>query len=412
MTLHLNGDHYEEGDEIPTSALDSYQALDAQDREHRSEFPKVPSRTPTPFKWKDPAKLPRRPWLYGRHLLRRQVAVTVAPGGVGKSSLTICEGLAMASGRQLMGDWVADNLNVWLFNLEDPRDELDLRIIAAMQHHNVAPDEIDGSLYVDTGRERELCTAIAGRDGVAIVRPVMDALAEEIAFRNIDVLVVDPFVSSHRAGENDNNAIDLIAKEWARLADRCNCAIELVHHTRKTNGVEATTEDGRGGSSLLDAARSGRVLNKMAENVKEDAGIPVTDLRTYFAVNRDKANLAPVGKRQWRRMASVELANGESVGVCEVWEWPDTFDGMTAKDLLSVQNAIEGKVARFSEQAGDHWAGCIVADVLGMDATNDRKRIKRMIAEWLKSGALVKREADGPQRRKVPVVEVGEWATE
>jgi hypothetical protein len=412
MTLHLNGNHYEEGDYIPASALDGYRALDAQDRKHRSEFPKVPSRTPTPFVWKDPATLPRRPWLYGRHLLRRQVAVTVAPGGVGKSSLTICEGLAMASGREIMGDWVADDLKVWLFNLEDPRDELDLRIIAAMQHHNVKPDEIAGRLYVDTGRERELCTAVSGRDGAMIVKPVMDALAEEIAFRKIDVLVIDPFVSSHRAGENDNNAIDMIAKEWARLADTCNCAIELVHHTRKTNGVEATTEDGRGGSALLAAARSGRVLNKMADNLKVDAGIPETDMRTYFAITRDKANLAPVGKRQWRRMESVELANGESVGVAEVWEWPDTFDGMTATDLLAVQNGIEGKSARFSDQAGDQWVGCIVADVLGMDPNDDRKRIKRMIAEWLKSGALVKGMAEGPQRRQVPVLEVGEWATE
>ena len=59
------------------------------------------------------------------------------------------------------------------------------------------------------------------------------------------MLVIDPFVSSHQASENDNGAIDLVAKEWARLADRCNCAIELVHHTRKTNGEDATTESGR-----------------------------------------------------------------------------------------------------------------------------------------------------------------------
>jgi len=129
----------------------------------------------TAFVWQDPATLPRRPWLYGRHLLRRQVAVTVAPGGVGKSSLTICEGLAMASGRDLMGEWVARDLRVWLFNLEDPRDELQLRITAAMQHHGVAPDEIAGRLFVDTGRERDLCTAVADRNGTMIVKPVMEA---------------------------------------------------------------------------------------------------------------------------------------------------------------------------------------------------------------------------------------------
>ncbi|MEY8838273.1 AAA family ATPase, partial [Cribrihabitans sp. XS_ASV171] len=185
-------------------------------------------RLPTEFVWRDPATIPPRPWVYGRHLIRKQASVTVAPGGVGKSSLTICEGLAMASGRELLDDWTAQGLKVWIYNLEDPRDELERRIIAAMQHHNVTPDEIAGRLFVDTGRERELCTAMQTREGVEILRPEIDALAREIRERQVDVLIIDPFVSSHQVGENDNGAIDLVAKEWARLADRCNCAIELV----------------------------------------------------------------------------------------------------------------------------------------------------------------------------------------
>lgn len=388
--------------------------------QHRGEFPRCDGRTPTPFVWRDPSTIPPRPWLYGRHLIRKQVSVTVAPGGVGKSSLTICEALAMATGRELLGDWVEQDLAVWIFNLEDPRDELDRRIIAAMQHYQIAPEELTkgksdwpGSprLYVDTGRERDLCTAIQMREGVTIVKPEMDALAEEIIGRGIDVLIVDPFVSSHQVSENDNNAIDLVAKEWARLADYCDCAIELVHHTRKTNGEEVTTESGRGASALLGAARSGRVLNKMSDDLKVEAGVQ-DDPATYFAITRDKANLAPVGKREWRRMASVHLSNGDSVGVAEVWEWPDTFDGVTLKDLLDVQQAIEGKQPRYSDQAGGDWAGCIVADVLGMDVDADRKRIKNIIETWLKNGALVKGEKPGPHRKTVPTVEVGEWATE
>lgn len=388
--------------------------------QHRGEFPRCDGRTPTPFVWRDPATIPPRPWLYGRHLIRKQVSVTVAPGGVGKSSLTICEALAMATERELLGDWVEKDLAVWLFNLEDPRDELDRRIIAAMQHYQIAPDELSkgksdwpGSprLYVDTGRERDLCTAIQTRDGVTIVKPELDALAEEIIGRGIDVFIVDPFVSSHQVSENDNNAIDLVAKEWARLADYCDCAIELVHHTRKTNGNEATTEDGRGAYALLATSRSGRVLNKMSDDLKAEAGVQ-DDPATYFAITRDKANLAPLGKREWRRMASVHLANGDSVGVAEVWEWPDTFDGVTVKDLLAVQHAIDGKHPRYSDQVKEGWAGDVVAETLGLDAKSDRKRIKRIIETWMSNGALVKGEKPGPQRKPVVTLEVGEWATE
>jgi hypothetical protein len=398
-------------------AVDRLEHMAELDRVHQLTYPRFPNPDqppmPTPFVWRDPALIPPRPWLYGQHLLRGQASVTVAPGGLGKSSLSVVEGLAMATGRDLLGDTVhATNLSIWLFNLEDPREELERRIAAAMQYNGITGDDLGGRLFFDSGRERELCTAIQTCDGARVIEPAFDDLARQIRARNIDVLVVDPFVSSHQVSENDNGAIDLVAKKWTQLADECECSIELIHHTRKTNGEDATTEAARGASALLAAARSGRVLNRMTSHERESAGIPATDKTTYFAVTRDKANLSPAGDRQWRHIVPVQLANGDSVGVAEAWTWPDTFDGMTVKDLLAVQNAIKGKHPRFSDQAGDDWVGVVVADVLGMNTTTDRKRIKRMIADWLKSGAFVKGTSQTENRKSVPTVEVGEWATE
>ncbi len=295
----------------------------------------------------------------------------------------------MASGRELLGDWTAPDLKVWLYNLEDPRDEMDRRISGAMQHYNVTPEEISGRLFVDTVREGELTMAIQTRLGATIVKPDVDALANEINTCGIDVIVIDPFVPSHQVGENDNGAIVLVAKEWTRLADRCNCAIELVHHTRETNGETATTESGRGAMALLTAARSGRVLKKMSDDLKAEAGVN-DDPATYFSVTRDKANFATVGNRVWRRMVPVLLSNGDSVGVVEAWKWPDTFDGGSVADLLAVQKASDRKERRCSDQTGGDWAVANVAKVLGLDASRHRKRSKKMIEAWLKSGALIK----------------------
>ncbi len=375
--------------------------------------PPSPTLRASQFVWRDPKTIPPRPWVYGQHMIRKQVSVTVAPGGVGKSSLTLGEALAMVTGRELLGEWVSPKpLRAWVYNLEDPRDEMDRRVIAAMMHHNVEPDDLGGRLFIDTGRERTLCTAVEAQGNTSIMKPEIEALAAEIMARGIDVLIVDPFVSSHRVNENASGAIDLVVKEWARLADRCNCAIELVHHTRKTNGAEATSEDGRGSSALLAAARSGRVLNKMTKEMKDRAGVK-DDIATYFSIDHDKTNLAQAGNRKWVRMASVNLGQGDSVGVAEAWEWPDTFGGISVNDLLRVQKALEGKQARLSEQAKEGvWAGVMVAEVLGLDIVTHRKRIKKLIDTWIKSNALRKVEVEGPQRRKVPTVEVGDWATE
>jgi len=188
---------------------------------------------PSPYQWTDPASIPVRQALYGNHLFRKFVSVTIAPGGVGKSSLLIAETLAMVSGKPLLGVDVPDSLRVWLWNLEDPRDELQRRIQAACQQYELEPDDLGDRLFVDTGREKELCLAVATNDGAIIQEPVVEALTREIKANQIDLLIVDPFISSHAVSENDNPAIDAVTKAWGKIADETNCAISLVHHTRK-----------------------------------------------------------------------------------------------------------------------------------------------------------------------------------
>ena len=59
--------------------------------------------TPTAFKWRDPATLQRRQFVYGTHYIRKFVSTTLAPGGAGKTSLGIVEALAICTGRPLLG---------------------------------------------------------------------------------------------------------------------------------------------------------------------------------------------------------------------------------------------------------------------------------------------------------------------
>src|SRR5262249_41639192 len=44
----------------------------------------------------DPAKFPRRSWLFGQHYMRKSVSCTTAPGGMGKSSNALTEAISMA----------------------------------------------------------------------------------------------------------------------------------------------------------------------------------------------------------------------------------------------------------------------------------------------------------------------------
>jgi hypothetical protein len=369
-----------------------------------------------PFIWRDPATIPRRQWLYGRHLIRKFVSATFAPGGVGKSALVLAEAMAMASGKPLLGIKPRDRLRVGYWNGEDPFEETERRAVAASLLHDLGPDDLEGWLHLGSGREDEVTIAEQTSSGAVILAPNVEAVIETIRALRLDVVIIDPFVSSHRVTENDNNAIDLVAKRWGKIAEATNTAVELVHHTRKTNGNETTVEDGRGAVSLLNAARSARVLNAMSKDDRERAGVKSGE--AYFRVENGKANLAPPAEgAEWYQVASVDLGNAseyepsDNVGAVRCWTWPDPFDGVSAADLLAVQHAIDGGQWRENSQANE-WAGRAVADTLGLslDDLGQKSKVKSLLSTWIKTGALEKVMATDEKSRPRPMIEVGKWA--
>ena len=366
----------------------------------------------TPFTWRPEAEIPARQWLYGKHLLRRFVSVDVAAGGTGKSSVKIGEALAMASGRNLYSIEVHDGpLNVWLYNLEDPAEESERRIHATAKWFHIKPEDVDGRLYVDSGRDQRCVIATETDYGARIAQPVYEQLKQQLLGRNIDVLTIDPFVSSHEVSENDNRAIDAVVKAWGRLADECNCSINLVHHVRKGNGTETNADSARGAKALVDAARSVNVFNRMSPDEASLAGIAEDQRGFYFRVQNDKANLAPPDKATWYRMNNVSLDNGDQVGVACPWKWPELFEGLSTRHLIAVQKAVEQGDWR-ADARSPQWVGFAVAQALDMDAEASRKRISKLLKEWVANEALKIVEREDDQRHPRKFVEVWRWAHE
>jgi hypothetical protein len=366
----------------------------------------------TPFVWRTEAEIPRRMWLYGRHLLRRFVSVDVAAGGTGKSSVKIGEALAMASGRDLYGVEIHDGpLNVWLYNLEDPAEESERRIHATAKWFRITPDDLNDRLFVDSGRDQRCVIATETEYGARIAQPVYEQIKAQLLERKIDVLTIDPFVSSHEVSENDNRAIDAVVKAWGRLADECNCSINLVHHVRKGNGAEANADSARGAKALVDAARSVQVFNRMSPDEASLAGIAEDQRGFYFRVQNDKANLAPPDKAAWYRMNNVSLDNGDQVGVACPWKWPELFEGISTRHLIAVQKAVEQGEWRADTRSSE-WVGLAVAKVLDLNPDQARKRISKLLKEWIENGALVIVEKEDAQRHNRKFVEVGKWAVE
>lgn len=382
--------------------------------------------TASPFRWPDHRTLPRRPWVWGRWLLRSTVSAIVAPGGIGKSSFVASMLLSLSSGRQeILGKTVWDGpKRVWYWNLEDSRDELEMQLVAAAMFHRVSQAECGDRIYLDSGPEgAELRIAVENRDGYCIAVPVVEALVAELLDRKIDVLIIDPFVSSHGVSENDNGAIDAVVKTWSSIAKRSNCAIVLVHHTKKMAGERITAEASRGAVSLIAAARVTLVLNRMDKEEALRFGIVEDkERRRLFTVQDDKANRAPAEDAQWFRLASQDVGNstgqddpfgedGDNVGVVTRWVPPDAFEGITVDHLRRVQTAVAAGEFKAHHTAND-WVGNAVGDVLGLDADEkaNRSRILKLVNTWLTSGALRIDERRDHNRQIKKFVVVGKAA--
>jgi len=378
-----------------------------------------PTLTAQPYVRRDPKTIPPRKWLHAGHYIRGFLSATIAPGGLGKTSLQLVETVGMVCGRDLLRGTTARPLNVWYWNLEDPSDEIDRRIAAILLHYEIAPGSSEGRLFVNC--EEPLVIATRFRDETVVAAPVVGRLISEITRLQIDVLTVDPFVSSHRVPENDNGAIDAVSKTWSRIARTCNCAVEVAHHIRKPasgSTAEITVDDARGAGALKDAGRSVRVLNVMSKEEAETISIKPAQRRGYFHIDDGKANMKPPAENiDWRKIVSVPLGNatdedeGDWVGVVTKWKMPGALEGVTASDLLRVQKRIHEGEWRENQRAED-WVGRAVADALDLDIADPpiKKRVSAMLKIWLSTGALKVVSGVAKDRHEKKFVKVGEWA--
>jgi hypothetical protein len=276
-----------------------------------------------PFTAFDPTALPAREWMYGRHYQRGTVSLTVGTGGRGKTSLVLVEVMAMALCQMLLGELPTARFRVWVHCGEDDMNELLRRVAAICQRYSLGMKDLEGWLFLTSANEFPLRVA-EGYNELKIDNALIAHITSEIEANQIDLAVFDPFVTLHGSSENDAGKMSRVIDIFKKIASQTECAIELVHHTRKappgSNG-DHDASDMRG-SSAHDAARAVRVLNIMSEKEAEEFAIPVHERSLYVRVDRAKGNFAPPSKATWIHLANVDLPNSDEVGVVEPWEHP------------------------------------------------------------------------------------------
>ena len=258
----------------------------------------------------------------------------------------------------------------------------------------------------------------ASRDGITIDDELFDDIITFIQANDIGVVIIDPLISSHGVAENDNVAMDLVAKSYGRIAALTNCNIEMVHHTRKPlrgdGDGETFSSDARGAGSLMDAVRASRVFTQLSE--KEAGEFGVEDRFEYFRVNRGKVNMVRRGAGAWYRLVSVAIGNGpfntggDNVQTVEGWAAPDVLASVTTQHAHAVRaKATSGEYLR-NFQAKEGWIGVVVGEVIGLDPEKQRAQIEKIIKMWVATGVLKEVRRRDEKSRERTFMEPGEWS--
>lgn len=280
----------------------------------------------------NPQAIPKREWLMHGRFLTGFVTVTISPGGMGKSTLSMLEGLAVNQGKG--EEWLGrktyqSGVGVWVYNLEDPQDELDRKVAAMAQHFDIPYEDLD-NFVTTSGLTQGLTICREGRNGVEINTRALKACEDFIEKHGIKLWIIDPLVKAHHVNENDNGAMDTVMTALSGIAMRQKCSIHLVHHTRKKgkdNG-DGDAETARGASSVTSAARVAHTINGMSDQKATQYGLQ-EDASWYMRLDDAKSNMTPPqDKATWFKKVSVQLPSGDWVGVLDIVDLTEQIENV------------------------------------------------------------------------------------
>lgn len=367
-----------------------------------------------PWQQIDPSTIPLVRFAYGDVYAAGYLTVTFAAPKTGKSLLAMAEAIDAATGRGFLTGRPSAPQRVLYFNAEDDQGVLQGRVIALLKAQGADQSEIAGRLTVVSGVPEANQLVLIQGDKNEINEAAFVMLANLFRRNAITLAIFDPLQDLSQSPET-NDAFRALGGRIRRLASETGVAVGLIHHTRKpTPGVQATLDDGRGGSALRGVARFNRLLVPMTEAEGAQAG--VDDFRTYFRIAEMESNLAPPSsnRNRWFEKIGVEIGNGGFAPAIKPWVWPEAFAGVTVNETCKVRAAIAARAAndnpaRESAQAAD-WAGVVVAEVLGLNLSKnaDKARVKVMLKKWIETGVLITEKlVHGPKRKEAAFVFVG-----
>lgn len=338
--------------------------------------------------------------------LYADIALLIAAGGVGKTTLMLQEAIHIALGLPLYGKRVLRPGPVVIITAEDGFELLVARLREVAKAMNLTPDQIDvvrQSIRIEYvgGEDFRLCRI---QNDTVVLAPEVEAVVEAAQKVEPVMLVIDPAVSFGVGEQRVNDAEQGLIKACRRIRDSLGaCCIRVIHHTGKGNAREKTRDQysGRGGSAMADGARMVHVIQPLAAGEFEpetdeilrdgESGLVLAQPKMSFCKPQPDLFLRRRGFHydfipQTGGGGGVELAPQEQ-----------------AEFLRQLDAAWEQDEPPGADVQATDWAGHLLGQVLGRDTgqgckaadlaatqKKERKRCKRILVNLEENGIIRK----------------------
>lgn len=344
----------------------------------------------------DPSKRPPRNWLVRHRLMRKHTTVTAAAPGVGKSTLTIEEAVSLASGMDFLGFGIDRPRKVALINNEETQDEMERRIEATCTRFEVPFAAIAETLYLHSGVDAEkLVVAQRGPNETVVVQPRARQLSAFLREVGIDLLVLDPFVQLHTVSENVNEEIEQVMMALREISVAADCALHLVHHTRKPPAGSAHQAGDifavRGGGAIVGDAHFVFTLADMGQADAESLGVMQADRNRFVRLDDAKGKLAPPSGARWFEREGIAMPYGligEEIGVLVPRSFEEERSGPTTAAVVQILKEIDARWREGNPFSAAPQSPRYVVPMMVQSHGLSPRAARQLLRDWIANGMV------------------------
>ena len=284
------------------------------------------------------------------------VGALFAPGATSKSFLAIQAGVAISSGKDMLGLGIERAGRVVYIGLEDRDDVLKHRAYAIGKRLSPEAREASAERFDVLFLYGDGLDIMAAEDSKAIVAYCSGAR----------LIIVDTFSRAHRLDENSNSDMSRALSRLEWITRETGASLLFLHHISKgasRNGEGGDQHAARGASALTDNARYAAALARMSPGLAEQL------------VDREIA-IAAIGEAGRGRYVQLTIPkNNYSAPIPDRWYRRGEGGVLEPTDLLD-EDGLKAAVQKYEKAAAPHSPKRGLANIVGDGADEFDKQGK------------------------------------